>query len=151
MKLAEALQERADLNKKIEQLKSRLEANATVQEGEKPAEDPNELLTELNSSIARLELLIAKINMVNCHTSANGKTLTELLAEKDCLSLNINTLQNLRNSASRLAQRATRSEIKILSTIDVKKLQSEIDKLSKRLRIVDNCIQEANWSTTIDI
>lgn len=151
MKLAEALQERADLNKKIEQLKSRLEANATVQEGEKPAEDPNELLTELNSSIARLEFLIAKINMVNCHTSTNGKTLTELLAEKDCLSLNINTLQNLRNSASRLAQRATRSEIKILSTIDVKKLQSEIDKLSKRLRIVDNSIQEANWSTTIDI
>jgi hypothetical protein len=151
MKLAEALQERADLNKKIEQLKSRLEANATVQEGEQPAEDPNELLTELNSSIARLELLIAKINMVNCHTSANGKTLTELLAEKDCLSLNINTLQNLRNSASRLAQRATRSEIKILSTIDVKKLQSEIDKLSKRLRIVDNSIQEANWSTTIDL
>lgn len=151
MKLAEALQERADLNKKIEQLKSRLEANATVQEGEKPAEDPNELLTELNSSIARLEFLIAKINMVNCHTSANGKTLTELLAEKDCLSLNINTLQNLRNSASRLAQRATRSEIKILSTIDVKKLQSEIDKLSKRLRIVDNSIQEANWSTTIDL
>jgi hypothetical protein len=151
MKLAEALQERADLNKKIEQLKSRLEANATVQEGEQPAEDPNELLSELNSSIARLELLIAKINMVNCHTSANGKTLTELLAEKDCLSLNINTLQNLRNSASRLAQRATRSEIKILSTIDVKKLQSEIDKLSKRLRIVDNSIQEANWSTTIDL
>jgi hypothetical protein len=151
MKLAEALQERADLNKKIEQLKSRLEANATVQEGELPAEDPNELLSELNSSIARLELLIAKINMVNCHTSANGKTLTELLAEKDCLSLNINTLQNLRNSASRLAQRATRSEIKILSTIDVKKLQSEIDKLSKRLRIVDNSIQEANWSTTIDL
>lgn len=151
MKLAEALQERADLNKKIEQLKSRLEANATVQEGEKPAEDPNELLTELNCSIARLELLIAKINMVNCHTSANGKTLTELLAEKDCLSLNINTLQNLRNSASRLAQRATRSEIKILSSIDVKKLQSEIDKLSKRLRIVDNSIQEANWSTTIDL
>lgn len=151
MKLAEALQERADLNKKIEQLKSRLEANATVQEGEKPAEDPNELLKELNSSIARLELLIAKINMVNCHTSTNGKTLTELLAEKDCLSLNINTLQNLRNSASRLAQRATRSEIKILSAIDVKNLQSEIDKLSKRLRIVDNCIQEANWSTTIDL
>lgn len=151
MKLAEALQERADLNKKIEQLKSRLEANATVQEGEKTAEDPNELLKELNSSIARLEFLIAKINMVNCHTSTNGKTLTELLAEKDCLSLNINTLQNLRNSASRLAQRATRSEIKILSAIDVKNLQSEIDKLSKRLRIVDNCIQEANWSTTIDL
>ena len=37
MKLAEALKERADLNIKIEQLRSRLTANALVQEGEKPA------------------------------------------------------------------------------------------------------------------
>ncbi len=33
MKLAEALQERADLNRKIEQLKSRLNNNVLVQEG----------------------------------------------------------------------------------------------------------------------
>lgn len=38
MKLAEALQERADLNRKIDQLRARLSANATVQEGEKPGE-----------------------------------------------------------------------------------------------------------------
>ena len=39
MKLAEALQERADLNRQIEQLQARLYNNAVVQEGEKPAED----------------------------------------------------------------------------------------------------------------
>lgn len=33
MKLAEALQERADLNKKIEQLRSRITSNALMQEG----------------------------------------------------------------------------------------------------------------------
>lgn len=38
MKLAEALQERADLNRKIQQLQSRLMNNATVQEGEEPPE-----------------------------------------------------------------------------------------------------------------
>ena len=32
MKLAEALQERADLNKKIEQLRSRITSNALMQE-----------------------------------------------------------------------------------------------------------------------
>ncbi|MEO2800040.1 DIP1984 family protein, partial [Flavonifractor plautii] len=36
MKLAEALQERADLNRNIEQLKNRLSSNALVQEGEQP-------------------------------------------------------------------------------------------------------------------
>ena len=34
MKLAEALQERADLNKKIEQLRSRITSNALMQEGQ---------------------------------------------------------------------------------------------------------------------
>ena len=35
MKLAEALQERADLNRKISQLEERISNNVTVQEGEK--------------------------------------------------------------------------------------------------------------------
>ena len=65
MKLAEALKERADLNIKIEQLRSRLTANALVQEGEKPAEDPGELLAELDGAIARLEELMARINLTN--------------------------------------------------------------------------------------
>ena len=39
MKLAEALQERADLNRKIAQLRQRIAKNVLVQEGELPAED----------------------------------------------------------------------------------------------------------------
>ena len=46
MKLAEALQLRGDLQKRLEQLSSRLYNNATVQEGEAPAEDPAALLEE---------------------------------------------------------------------------------------------------------
>ena len=38
MKLAEALQERADLNKKIEELRNRLNNCILVQEGEEPGE-----------------------------------------------------------------------------------------------------------------
>ena len=45
MKLAEALQERADLNRNIEQLKNRLSSNALVQEGEQPVECPENLKT----------------------------------------------------------------------------------------------------------
>ena len=50
MKLAEALQERADLNRRMEQLKRRLTSNALVQEGERPAEEPAELLAELTAA-----------------------------------------------------------------------------------------------------
>ena len=65
MKLAEALQERADLNRRIEQLRSRLDSNALVQEGEKPAEEPEQLLRELDGCVERLEELMAKINRTN--------------------------------------------------------------------------------------
>ena len=78
MKLAEALQERADLNIRIQQLRSRLENNAFVQEGEQPAEDPDDLLSELNENVKRLEWLISRINLTNCVTSVEGRTLTEI-------------------------------------------------------------------------
>ena len=89
MKLAEALQERADLNKKIQQLQQRINNNVLVQEGEKSQEDPQALIKELDGAIARLEKLMADINLTNCQTEADGKTLTELIARKDALSMNL--------------------------------------------------------------
>ena len=68
MKLAEALQERADLNRNIEQLKERLTHNALVQDGEQPAENPEKLKQELVTSISRLSYLISHINETNCNT-----------------------------------------------------------------------------------
>ena len=61
MKLAEALQERADLNRRIQQLQQRLDNNAMVQEGEAPAEDPAELLAELDRCVEELELSLIHI------------------------------------------------------------------------------------------
>lgn len=150
MKLAEALQERSDLSQRIAQLRSRLSMNATVQEGEKPAEDPVALLDELNRCIDQQEQLIAQINLVNSRTVVEGHTLTELLARRDSLNLRIEAYHGLINDASRLAQRAARTEIKILSAVDVPALQKEADRLSKDLRKVDNTIQETNWLTVLE-
>lgn len=146
MKLAEALQERADLNRHIEQLKSRISNNAIVQEGEKPAEDPGDLLDELNSSISKLQDLIFRINLTNCNAIINGKSLTELIAKKDCLSIRLCAYRDLVSQASQLARRATRTEIKIVSTVNVKEIQKSVDELSKELRLLDNQIQASNWS-----
>ncbi len=149
MKLAEALQERADLSTRIDQLRARLSANATVQEGEKPSEDPMALLKELDECLKTQEKLIADINLTNSKTKVEGKTLTELLAQRDSLTLKIACYRSLLNDASLLAQRATRTEIKIMSAVNVPDLQKQVDKMSKELRKVDNIIQETNWNTML--
>ncbi len=149
MKLAEALQERADLNRKIAQLRSRLEMNATVQEGEKPAEDPAELMGELDGCIERLEELMVRINLTNCETKAEGKNLTELIARRDCLTLKIGVYRAIQDQASSITQRMSLNEIKILRAVDVKAIQKQADALSKELRQTDNTIQQANWQTEL--
>lgn len=149
MKLAEALQERADLNQRIAQLKKRLAVNAIVQEGEKPAEDPTELLNELDRDINRLEELTARINQTNCATMVNGESLTALLARRDCLTLRLQAYRELSTNASQLAHRAAHTEIRILSTVNVKEVQKKIDGMSKELRLLDNKIQETNWTVEL--
>lgn len=146
MKLAEALQERADLNQKIESLGSRLYSNALVQDGENTAEDPAELLRELNTCTDRLEELIAKINLKNSETEQDGVTLTEMIAKKDVLQVKLSVYRNLVNEASATARRARNTEIRILSTVNVKKLQKQIDEMAKELRQLDNTIQQLNWT-----
>ena len=82
MKLAEALQERADLNRNIEQLRDRLSRNSLVQEGEQPGENPEKLKQELDAALLRLEYLIAHINLTNCQRVIDGQTLTEMIAKR---------------------------------------------------------------------
>ena len=77
MKLANALAQRADLQRRMAQLGSRLMNNAKVQEGEQPAEEPKELLAELESLSAQLENLICRINLTNTAArSETGESLT---------------------------------------------------------------------------
>ena len=149
MKLAEALQERADINHNIEQLKNRLNNNVLVQDGETTVEDPNKLKTELDNSIKRLQYLIARINQTNCETSIDGESITELIAQKDALSLKINIYKETSFLSSQLSYRARNSEIKIKSAISVTDWQAEIDKMSKELRLLDNKLQENNWKTEL--
>ena len=149
MKLAEALQERADLNRQIEQLQFRLAKNAITQEGEAPAEGPGQLLERLGRSVARLEELMAAINLANCRTVVDGMTLTQLIARKDCLRLKIEAYRELAEAASQTAHRATRSEIRILSAVDVKAIQADVDAMAKELRLLDNKLQQTNWTTDL--
>ncbi len=149
MKLASALTERADIQKRISELSTRLNNNAKVQEGEKPSEDPKELLGELSKDFARLEELIARINRTNNATKSGNLTLTDLIAKRDCLKQRISIMRDFLNCSSEKVNRYTKTEIKILSTIPVTELQKEVDSLSKELRETDEKIQELNWTTEL--
>ena len=150
MKLANALSQRSELQTRIRQLEDRLDNNAQVQEGEQPAEDPMELLKELDADYARLEELISAINRTNNDTKLeDGTALSDLLARRDCLKAKLSILRGFLNSASALVRRHSVSEIKIKSTVDVRQLQKQVDGLSKDLRKLEETIQEKNWTTEL--
>lgn len=149
MKLANALSQRSELQTRIRQLESRLCNNALVQEGEHPAEEPAELLQELEQDYARLEELIAAINRTNSVTMVEESSLSDLLAHRDCLTGKINVLRNFLQNASAVVHRRTASEIKIKSAVNVRELQKQVDAYAKELRELDEAIQEKNWTTEL--
>lgn len=149
MKLASALSERSDLQRRLSELNRRLENNAKVQDGDQPAENPEALLNEMNQAFTRLEELIAHINLTNAKTVSGDATLTELLARRDCLKQRVNMMRSFLEAASAKVDRYSTKEIKVTSTVSVSELQKQNDKLSKELRELDEKIQELNWTTEL--
>ena len=149
MKLAEALQERADLNRKIDELRRRLGNAVLVQEGEEPVEDPAELLKELDLAVARLEELMAAINLTNCKTKVNGMTLTALIAKKDALMLKLSAYRDLVYTAGQNTNRARGTEIKVKALLKASDLQKTADQAATEMRELDNLLQETNWKTKL--
>lgn len=149
MKLAEALSIRAELQQNVLQIKARLLNNAKVQEGEKPLENPLELIDELNQTISQLEQLIKNINYTNCMTTIDGNSITDLIAQKDALTKRVSILREFLNSASEITNRYSATEIKTYSTVDVPELQKSLNLQSKQLRELDMKIQGINWTTEL--
>ena len=150
MKLAEALSIRKDLQKRVQQLGQRIQNNVKVQEGDEPSEQPAELLRELDDCLKRLEELIWRINATNMQTrNAEGLTLTQLMAQKDVLTMRIGTLRSVFDTASSGQDRYSRSEIKMVTVVDVKQLGKQIDEYSAKLRQLDIEIQSLNFLTEL--
>lgn len=150
MKLAEALILRADYQKRIEQLKQRLQQNAKVQEGDTPAENPAELLAELEQITTDLTLLVQRINRTNSATSLpQGQILADALALRDVTKINLGIYRDLAQAASITQTRITRSEVKFRSTVNVSEIQQQADNLAKTYRELDALIQATNWLTDI--
>ena len=149
MKLAEALINRADLQRRLSELETRLNSNARVQEGETPAEDPMLLLSELMEVTQQLEDMVTRINLTNSQTLDGDDTLTGLLAQREIRGQELKILNGFLHSASDLTQRYSRSEIRVTSTVDVSELRKQTNALSAELRALDIRIQTLNWTTEL--
>lgn len=150
MKLAEALSLRADLQKRIAQMETRLENSCKVQEGDIPAEDPKELFNELDNELTQLESLIFRINKTNMQSLlSNGESMTKWIARRDVLKKHITILQSVLDTATERGDRYSRQEIRFERIVDVPTLRKQVSDLSRQLRETDVEIQSANWNIEI--
>ena len=146
MKLAEGLLLRADLMKKIEHLQNRIRPVLIVSDDKLPQEDPDKLLAQLRKAIQDLESLVIRINKTNNETIVEGEgLLMEALAKRDSLKMLSEKLRNIRYAA----QINNSGDSNLKTTINIKKLQTEMDQTGRAFREIDSKIQEINWLTEI--
>ena len=150
MKLAEALIERAELQKLNKQLLSRIKDNILLQEGDSPAEDPEELITQYEECMGRLCELIQRINETNSKTLfENGLTIADAIALRDSIDARRTAYQNLYSAATITVSRYSKQEIKFVRSVDPKDLQTKINELAKAYRQLDTKLQGLNWTVEL--
>ncbi|OQQ13268.1 hypothetical protein B0675_37300 [Streptomyces sp. M41(2017)] len=154
MKLAEALAERAEATRRVEQLRARVVGSAGYQEGETPAEDAARLLAEAGEVLDSLESLIRRINRTNSSAEMGPDgTLTDALARRDVLRLRHSVVTAAADAAAGNGERGygrqLRSELLMLSALPVAELRGQADVLAREIREVDVRIQRANWEVDL--
>lgn len=149
--LGEALSKRSALQRKVGELRQRINANASVQEGTDVAEDPHTLLAELELATGDLAQLIGQINLTNAtQARVNGMTMTEALARREMLqSLSTTYREAARHGQGGEQHRYLRSELKFVRQVDVRDLQQKADDKAEELRLLDGEIQRINWRTPL--
>ena len=153
MKLAEALIERAALQKQVEQLHARVVQNARFQEGEEPAEDATALLAEVGGVLDHLTGLVVAINLTNAAIrTADGEPLTAALAQRDALRRRHSLLTAAADAAAGSSwdgHRQLRSELRQIAALPVAQLRREADGIAKALRDLETAIQRVNWEADL--
>ncbi|WP_055565357.1 DIP1984 family protein [Streptomyces atriruber] len=154
MKLAEALAERAEATRRVEQLRARVISSARHQEGETPPEDAAQLLADTAEVLDSLESLIRRINRTNATVDlGEDGTLTDALARRDVLRLRHSVVTAAADAAAGTGERGygrqLRSELMMLSALPVAELRGQADALARDIREIDVRIQRANWEVDL--
>ena len=150
MKLAEALIERAEIQKRNKQLVSRIKNIAKIQEGDVPAEKPDDLIAEYEINMMRFLELVKRINLTNSKTVFDAEmSIADAIAYRDYLGARIGTFRDICEYAAITYNRYSRNEIRFVSNINSVEIQSKIDLMSKEYREFDTKLQGLNWTVEL--
>lgn len=146
MKLGEALTLRAFQAQKLAELRMRAIRSAVTQEGDSPVEDPAKALDEFEKLSREQAKLISRINVTNqTATTGAGETLAEWLQKREHLRRLKNAVGSLIDASATDRMRYMRTEIKLVTNVDVSALQKQFDDLTEQIRRIDATIQTENW------
>ena len=121
-----------------------------MQEGEKPPEDPAQLLAELDRLHAETLSLVQRINRTNAATRfAEGSTLSDAIAERELLKLLRQRIAAAADATTEQQGRYLKSEIRIVRTMDAGALRKRADQLARDTRELDIKIQAMNWEVDL--
>ena len=154
MNILEALNLKKDLQNRIENLRRRYVNSVTVKKGEKPIEDPQKLLVELEDSFSQFNDICCRISAANTATrNCKGQTLKQLMVElsiveqrKDCLN---RAFEEVLFGDAEVYSYYNKPQSDYDVTIDIDSLKKEIDNQESRLRQLTSEIQKLNLTTEI--
>jgi hypothetical protein len=157
MKMAEALAEKSDLDKRIKQNADRIRNAARYVEEEGQVEDPAELLAKTRALMEMREHLVRRINLANAANPLYYKgvnvTVTAALALRERLNAERKLLNETAEAASperdSMYSRRRRTELAEKTDLPVKELRAEADRLARLHRELDTLIQQSNWSSDL--
>lgn len=151
MKLAEALSTRSSLQRDLAWIKEQFSKISRVPEGSKPTEDPEEMLSRMESRAADFEKLVAAINRSNLFIAdERGRSMTELLAERDALRARQSILAEAYQQATEKEDVYGRQELRYVPTMDVVTLRKRVEAVNTRLRELNMLIQRLNWECDLE-
>ena len=143
---------RSDLQRRAEQLRSRITANARYQEGEEPTEDAGALIAEVAEVLDRIEALVVAVNLTNASARLpDGRSMTAALARRETLRARHAVLTGAADAAQGTDRgfRQMRSELRQIAALPVAELRRRADDVARELRELDVAVQRTNWEVDL--
>ena len=148
MKLGEALLKRDEYIKREENLKKRLKSNVVLKDDN---ENPNDLIKEYIEVNNKLSDLIIKISNKEHNTKLGiGITISDAINIRDKLYREMEIHKTVLKELNSKDYRNAKNEVKMKVLVNVKDIQTEVDKLTKAYNDMDVIIQSANWNVDLE-
>lgn len=150
MKLAEALVLRADLQKKLENLKKRLANSVLKLDDIQVIEDPAILKLEADETIAILYSLIDRIYRTNQSVILpSGQSMVTVLAKRDELVERRKLLDYIINKSLPDSGLYFNERGKWQPAIDISAYQKQMNDIAMQIRRLNLGIQQTNWQVDL--